>query len=355
MDHKTRLIKTFNLEQPDRPPILGGWLAAPNHIQALTGCAEEVYWADTQHWGLEAERVLGSDGLIGIFKPASRGEYRIIDHDIHAGHVNYTLESFLAEIKAMPDPGDLEKQFDEETEYARFLADFQAQQAQCGEMLWCPADWDIKPRVLWFSKYGHEIILMAIALHPEPYRKFLRVLAVQARQRSILRARAMRAGIYPRAILTGDDLCDQRGPMVSPKFLRRDYFPLVEYAFEPLLQAGAKLIWHCDGNYRALMNDILALGVGGLQGFQRECEMDLEWIVNLRTRAGDPLIIYGPMSVTTTLPNGTPDDVRVEVRRAMEICRDQASLVFFTSNTIIPDTPLANIRAFWQAVQASRW
>ena len=29
MDKKTRLAKAFNLELPDRPPILGGWLAAP--------------------------------------------------------------------------------------------------------------------------------------------------------------------------------------------------------------------------------------------------------------------------------------------------------------------------------------
>jgi hypothetical protein len=27
MDKQTRLLKTFALELPDRPPILGGWLA----------------------------------------------------------------------------------------------------------------------------------------------------------------------------------------------------------------------------------------------------------------------------------------------------------------------------------------
>ena len=29
MDGRTRLSKTFDLEVADRPPILGGWLAAP--------------------------------------------------------------------------------------------------------------------------------------------------------------------------------------------------------------------------------------------------------------------------------------------------------------------------------------
>ena len=61
------------------------------------------------------------------------------------------------------------------------------------------------------------------------------------------------------------------------------------------------------------------------------------------------------MSVTTTLPFGTPDEVRADVRRAMELCRDNASLVFFTSNTINPDIPIENIRVFWEAVLASAW
>jgi len=122
-----------------------------------------------------------------------------------------------------------------------------------------------------------------------------------------------------------------------------------------VLEVGAKIVWHCDGNYRPLLDDVMACGIAGLQGFQRECGMELEWIVDLRTRKGEPLIIFGPISVTTTLPHGTPDDVRAEVHRAMDLCRDRASLVFFTSNTIIPDVPLENIKTFWQTVIESTW
>ena len=83
--------------------------------------------------------------------------------------------------------------------------------------------------------------------------------------------------------------------------------------------------------------------------------MALEWIVERRTREGDPLLIFGPLQVTTTLPHGTPREVEAEVRRAMRVCREKASLVFFTSNTINPDVPLENIQAFWGAVVDSRW
>ena len=65
--------------------------------------------------------------------------------------------------------------------------------------------------------------------------------------------------------------------------------------------------------------------------------------------------IFGPMSVTTTLPHGTPEDVRAEVHRAMDLCRDKASLVFFTSNTINPDVPLENLQTYWRTVIESSW
>jgi uroporphyrinogen decarboxylase len=197
--------------------------------------------------------------------------------------------------------------------------------------------------------------MLILALYPDQNRKLIQYSATRSRQHATLRARAICDGICPRALLTGPDICSQQGPLVSPDYLRREYWPLVEYAHQPLHDAGAKIVWHCDGDVRAILPDVLACGIGGLQGFQRECGVKLEELVDLRTRDGDPLLIMGPMSVTTTLPHGSPDQVRGEVRWAMDVCRDKASLVFFTSNTIIPDTPLENVKAYWQAVTESQW
>ncbi len=355
MDKKTRLEKAFRLDLPDRPPILGGWLAAPSYVQTLTGCSESAYWEDPFYWGLEAERVLGSDGVIGIFTPIHRGEFRCVDGQVIAQRAAYTVDKVLDEIATYPEPEEEAAAFDEDAAYATYAAELRQRQAQCGDMLWCPADWSVIPKALWYHEFGYEAALSTLALYPDRYRKLIRLAAVRGRQRATLIARAAKAGLHPGVFLTGEDICSQQGPMVSPKFLRREYFPLLEYVFEPLLAAGVKVIWHCDGDYRKVLDDVLACGVAGLQGFQRECGMDLTWIVERRTREGAPLIIFGPMSVTETLPFGTPDDVRAEVQRAMALCRDKASLVFFTSNTITPDIPLDNVRAYWQAVLGCRW
>jgi len=39
-------------------------------------------WSDPCSWGLEAERVLGSDGLVSLYKPASRGDSRVVDGQV---------------------------------------------------------------------------------------------------------------------------------------------------------------------------------------------------------------------------------------------------------------------------------
>jgi hypothetical protein len=355
MTKQERVAATFGLELPDRPPILGGWLAAPDHIQALTGCSADEYWADPFHWGLEAERVLGSDGVITVFQPIARGAYRCVDHHTLEARAAYTVEAVLDAINAMPEPDQLEAEFDFEQAYAEFAQDLVEKQALCGDIVWCPADWGMIPKALWYHEFGYEGALTTLALHPDVYRKLIQVSATRGRQRAVLHARAMREGIHSGAILTGEDICSQQGPMVSPKYLRREYFALVEHAIEPVLEAGIRVVWHCDGDYRPLLTDVLACGISGLQGFQPECGMELEWIVDLRTRDGDPLLIYGPMPVTKTLRFGTPQEVREVVDLSIDLCRDRASLAFFTSNTINPDVPLDNILAYWQAVTASSW
>jgi hypothetical protein len=334
---------------------MGGWLAAPSHIQTLTGCTEDEYWDDPFGWGVKAEILLGSDGVIDIFAPVTRGEFRIVDGQIMEERDHMPLEDVLADIESLPSSQEQLMAFDEDAAYESFVAEYRAKQSLLGPLWYCPSDWYLIPKAIPGWEYGYENAMLLIGLYPDHARKFIDYGVGRGRQLSILRARAIREGILPRAVFAGEDLCDQRGPMVSPRFLRKEYFPKLEWVLEPLVEAGARIVWHCDGDYRRLLDDVLTVGINGLQGFQQECGMDLEWIFEKRARNGDPLVIYGPISVTKTLPHGTPEDVKAEVEWAMRVCRDKASLVFFTSNTLVPDIPLENIQTLWDAVLGSRW
>jgi hypothetical protein len=318
----------------------------------LAGATADEYWAAPVDVSIRAYERLGMDGLISIFVPRNRGGYRCVDGSSYTkADSGMPLEQAVAEIDAMPTPEAIEAKFDFDVAYEKFRQSLIAMQTRCGDMLWMPAQWSAGARVTWYGRFGYENFFYIVGLYPDRARKLMEVGGAQGRCQSRLIARAVQEGLYPRAVLLGEDICTQRGPMVSPDFLERYYAPQLRYGLEPLLEAGCKPVWHCDGDVRPMLDFLFDVGVQGLQGFQPECGMVLEELVQRRTRDGNPLLIFGPLAVTTELPVCTPDEITAKVHRAIEICKGNASLVLFTGNTINPDVPLENIKAMYQAVR----
>jgi len=347
-----RLAAAFALGEPDRTPILSGWIACPEHIATLAGVDLDEYWADPKGVSIRAYEVLDVDGLIDIFVPRNRGDFRCVDHTSYSSSSGgMSLEEAVAEVDAMPTPDKLEAEFDFEGTYAELRQSLLEMQQRCGDMLWMPAQWSAGAKISWYGKFGYENFFCIVGLYPERARKLVEIGGAYGRYWSRLTARAVTEGIYPPAVLLGQDICTQRGPMISTDFLERYYAPQLRYGLEPLLEAGCRPVWHCDGNVRPMLDLLLEAGVQGLQGFQPECGMLLEELVQRRTRDGEPLLIFGPLAVTTELLVCSPEEIAAKVRRAIDICRGQASLVLFTGNTINPDVPLRNIQAMYEAVQ----
>jgi hypothetical protein len=292
------------------------------------------------------------DGLVTIFVPKSRADFRCVDADTYAhARPDLSLEEALRQIDALPAPEKILADFDFAKEYAAFRAELVAMQARCGDIVWMPAQWGSGARVTWYGEYGYENFFLIVGMYPKQAQKLMEVGGARGRCACRLVARAVQEGLYPQAMLFGEDICTQRGPMISPAFMEKYYAPQLAAGIAPLLNAGCRPVWHCDGDVRPILDMLTACGVQGFQGFQPECGMTLESMVERRTRDGETLVIFGPLAVTTELPFCKPDEIRRKVRRAIEICKGRARLVLFTSNTINPDIPLENIRAMTEAVQ----
>ncbi|HHX65405.1 MAG TPA: hypothetical protein GX702_11005 [Chloroflexi bacterium] len=351
MSSRERLEAVFTLQEPDRTPILGGWIACPEHIAALAGVTLQEYWNDPRGISIRAYRALGSDGLIDIFVPVGQTDFRCVDADsyLHA-RPDLSLEEALSQIEALPSADEVYAAFDFEAEYAAFRENLLIHQALCKKMVWMPAQWSAGARITWYGDFGYENFFLIVGGYPDHARKLMEVGGARGHCIGRLVGRAVREGLYPHAVLLGEDICTQRGPMVSPAFMEQHYAPHLRHALEPLLEAGCRPVWHSDGDVRPIVDMLIDCGVQGFQGFQPECAMTLEYISGKRTRDGEPLVILGPLAVTTELPVYTPAQVRDRVHRAIEICRGNAHLVIFTSNTINPDVPLENIIAMHEAV-----
>jgi len=150
----------------------------------------------------------------------------------------------------------------------------------------------------------------------------------------------------------GEDVCNNHGPMVSPAFLRRRYFPLVKMGVEPLVDAGIRLIHHCDGDVRPR-----GRGLPGLR---------LQRVPGIPVRAGDRPVraeeaprparrraaLLRGMSVSRTLPLGTPDDVRDEVDYFLDFTDGGRGMFLFTTNVTGVEVAPDNLRAGYAHVKA---
>jgi len=88
--------------------------------------------------------------------------------------------------------------------------------------------------------------------------------------------------------------------------------------------------------------------VSGFQGFQEETGCTLERMAALRTRSGKPPILWGSISVTTTLPFGSVEDVKADVERCYRTAAPLRGFSLASTSSILPETPLANILAMYE-------
>lgn len=198
--------------------------------------------------------------------------------------------------------------------------------------------------MLRYTEYGYENYFMAYQVYPEVIEQDFAMQADLAvlRNRAFVRA----CGTGPTSTLTrlDHDMADSRGTLVDVRSLDDIWFPHFARSVEPVLQSDIKIIWHCDGNLSAMVPRLLEAGLHGFQGFQYEDGMEYESTCRMTTRNGEPLIIIAGVSVTRTLPHGTPADVRREMKWLVDRGPERG-LFLGASSSIAPGVPWENIKA----------
>ena len=119
-----------------------------------------------------------------------------------------------------------------------------------------------------------------------------------------------RAGVD--IIITGDDIAGQHGLLMSLETWRdvSEAAPGRHRAGGEGGQPGTFVFYHSDGNVEPAMPELIEAGIDILNPVQPEC-MDPAAI---KRKYGDRLSFWGTVSVQRTMPFGTPDEVRAEVR-----------------------------------------
>jgi uroporphyrinogen decarboxylase len=148
-------------------------------------------------------------------------------------------------------------------------------------------------------------------------------------------------------VFFGEDLGTQDGCMFDPEGI---YERLIKphhrrMAETVLANSKAKICFHCCGSAYRFIDHLIDIGVDALNPVQvRAKNMEPE---RLKAEFGDRLCFWGGIDTQRTLPFGTPEEVRQEVRRIIEVLGQNGGYVLNSVHNIQSEVPPENIVAMF--------
>ena len=149
-------------------------------------------------------------------------------------------------------------------------------------------------------------------------------------------------------VIFDGDWGDQRGIMIGPERFRRFIKPRKARLYDRVHAAGKLAFNHSCGNIQDIIGDLIDIGLDVLQSVQPEA-MDP---YQLKKRFGENLTFWGGLGSQHTVPFGTPQEIRAEVRH---LCAEMAAgggYILGPAKSLQPETPTENAAAVVEAFLA---
>ena len=152
----------------------------------------------------------------------------------------------------------------------------------------------------------------------------------------------------------GSDFGTQNGPFCSVEAFRDFYKPYQKRVNDWIHgHTPWKTFMHCCGGIEPLLDDVIEAGFDILNPVQ--CSAAGMEPRELKRKYGGRITFWGGgVDTQHTLPFGTPEDVRREVRERIEILGDGGGFVFCTIHNVVAKVPLGNVLAMFEVVKEYR-
>ena len=209
--------------------------------------------------------------------------------------------------------------------------------------------WLLFPFERAFAMQGMDQFLLNLASEPEFAEALLRKNAEMCK--TLMGHFLAALGDDVDMIKIGDDLGTQDRLMISPRMYRRMLKPIhADYIAFIKERTKAKVFFHTDGDVFDLMDDFVEIGVDILNPIQTAAGK-MANLSELKQRYGKKLCFCGAIDTQRILPYGTPEDVRQEVRRVIEVMGPGGGYMVASVHTIMEEVPPENILAMVDAVE----
>ena len=150
-------------------------------------------------------------------------------------------------------------------------------------------------------------------------------------------------------VLIACDIAHKDGPLVSPKFMAKEYFPRVKRIVDAYGEHGVKAFYHSEGNLWQMLDDLVATGIVGINPLEPHSSMNVK---DVRAKY-EKLVLWGGVDNSFMLVQGTPDDVRRRVEELKEFGKDGGMLIGSTGQ-IHPACKLENLLAMIETAHARK-
>ncbi|MFB3893416.1 MAG: uroporphyrinogen decarboxylase family protein [Phycisphaerae bacterium] len=146
-------------------------------------------------------------------------------------------------------------------------------------------------------------------------------------------------------LATGDDVANQNALMFSPDLWRKMILSRWSRIWQEAksICPTIKTWYHTDGNVAAIIPEMIEGGLDILNPVQPEC-LDADAI---HKRFGKRLCFDGCIGTQSTMPWGTPADVRARVREVIDKYGRDGGLFIAPTHVLEPEVPIANIEALF--------
>ena len=148
-------------------------------------------------------------------------------------------------------------------------------------------------------------------------------------------------------IFFSDDWGYQQGVLVGAERWRKIFKPRVARLYQPVHEAGKYVLSHCCGSIEEILLDVIEIGLDVYQSVQPEAKNNSPY--ELKRKYGDKITFWGGLGSQSTIPFGTPDEIRAEVAR---LCRQMGrggGYILSPAKRLQPDTPTENVAAVLEA------
>jgi uroporphyrinogen decarboxylase len=155
-------------------------------------------------------------------------------------------------------------------------------------------------------------------------------------------------GRYVHMTTSGDDFGMQAGPFMSPDMFKECIAPWYKKRIEQVKSiCNIPYFHHSCGSVFKLLDTIIDMGVDILNPIQPGTQ-DME-PEKLKNAFGDRITFWGGIDEQHLLAKGTPEEIKKEVRRIVDIMGKNGGYGMAASHNIQPDVPCENVDAMLTA------